>query len=241
MSPHVLAFDTSTSRGSLALVQDDRLLAEYTLESTASYLNRLLAGIDRLLQDTGRTIQEVDLIVVSRGPGNFTGLRLGLSTAKGLALALGCPVMAVNTLDALAANFPWTALPVCPVIDAKKNEVYAAFYESQGFFGQLAGDYLLLRPEALAARITRPTLITGPGLERYGTLFTELLGDLAVLPPPEYRHVRAGVLARLGWRQFSTGAVPELDKLAPFYLRPADAELKKTPAAAAALKSQGEL
>ena len=128
----VLALDTSTSRGSLALVQDQRLLAEFTLESPASYLNRLLAGIDHLLQETGHTIKNVNLIVVSQGPGNFTGLRLGLSTAKGLALAIGCPVIAVNTLDALAANFLFTAMPVCPVIDAKKNEIYAAFYRLPG-------------------------------------------------------------------------------------------------------------
>lgn len=225
----VLALDTSSSRGSLALVADERLLAEYTLENSASYLNRLLAGIDHLLQETGKTIQDVNLIVVSQGPGNFTGLRLGLSTAKGLALAIGCPVIAVNTLDALAANFPFTALPVCPVLDAKKHEIYAAFYHCQATAGQWVGDYLLLPPKALAARILEPTLITGPGLERYGSLFQELLGGLAVFPPPEFRHVRAGVLARLGVQQFAAGQIPDLDKLTPFYLRPADAELKKTP------------
>jgi tRNA threonylcarbamoyladenosine biosynthesis protein TsaB len=223
----VLALDTATSRGSLALVKSQRLLAEYTLESSASYLNRLLAGIDDLLQDSHHTIRDVGLIVVSQGPGNFTGLRLGLSTAKGLALAVGCPVIAINTLDALAANFPFSALPVCPVIDAKKNELYAAFYHCRAAAGERLGDYLLLSPAALAARIQEPTLMTGPGLERYGSLLQELLGDLAVLPPPEFCHVRAGVLARLGLEQFSGGMIPELDKLAPFYLRPADAELKK--------------
>ena len=225
----VLALDTSTSRGSLALVASDRLLAEYTLESSASYLNRLQVGIDHLLQETANTIQDVNLIVVSQGPGNFTGLRLGLATAKGLALAIGSPVVAVNTLDALAANFPYASLPVCPVIDAKKHEIYAAFYHCQATAGQLVGDYLLLPPEALAARILEPTLIVGPGLERYGSLFQKLLGDLAVLPPPEFRHIRAGVLARLGMQQFAAGRIPDLDKLTPFYLRSADAELKKAP------------
>jgi tRNA threonylcarbamoyladenosine biosynthesis protein TsaB len=223
----VLALDTSTSRGSLALVADQRLLAEYTLESAASYLNRLLASIDHLLKDTGHTIQDVNLFVVSQGPGNFTGLRLGLSTVKGLALAVGCPVIAINTLDALAANYPFVTLPVCPVIDAKKHEVYAALYTCQTEAGQLRGDYLLLPPAALAARIQEPTLITGPGLDRYAELFKEVLGDLAVFPPPESRHVRAGVLARLGLEQFAAGQIPDLDKLTPFYLRPADAELKK--------------
>jgi len=142
-------------------------------------------------------------------------------------LAVGCPVVAVNTLDALAANFPLAQLPVCPVIDAKKNEVYAAFYRSGADGANLCGDYLLLSPEALATSILEPTIITGPGLDRYGPLFKGLLGDLAVYPPPEFNYVRAGVLARLGLRQLETGKIPDLDKLTPFYLRSADAELKK--------------
>jgi tRNA threonylcarbamoyladenosine biosynthesis protein TsaB len=223
----VLALDTSTSRGSLALVCDQRLLAELTLESSTSYLNRLLAGIDYLLQESGCTIQNIGLIVVSQGPGNFTGLRLGLSTAKGLALAVGCPIVAVNTLDALATNFPFAEVPVCPVIDAKKNEIYAAFYRSGGAAATLSSDYLLLPPKDLAMRIASPTLITGPGLDRYGSLFQELLGDLAIYPPPELNYIRAGVLARLGLEQFLTGSLPDPDALTPFYLRSADAELKK--------------
>lgn len=223
----VLALDTSTSRGSLALVSNQRLLAEYTLDSPASYLNRLLASIDFLLQESGHTIKDVSLIAVSHGPGNFTGLRLGLSTAKGLSLAIGCPVVAVNTLDALAANFPFADVPICPVIDAKKNEIYAAFYRCGSAVGKLSAHYLVLSPRALAGRILEPTLITGPGLERYGSLFKELLGDLAVYPPPEFNYVRAGVLARLGLEQFLAGNIPDQDALTPFYLRPPDAELKK--------------
>ena len=225
----VLAFDTSGSRGSVALMANQRLQAEFTLDSATSYLNRLLAHIDHLMRETGNTIQAVNLIVVSRGPGNFTGLRLGLSTAKGLALAVGCPVVAVNTLDALAANLPFAELPVCPLIDAKKNEVYAAFYQNRPAGGPRRSDYLLLSPEALAAHLTQPVILTGPGLERYGSLFQEKLGDQAIFPPPEFRHVRAGVLAGLGLQQFAAGNIPDLDTLTPFYLRPADAELKKPP------------
>lgn len=223
----ILALDTSTSRGSLALLAGERLLAEFTLESSASYLHRLLAGLDYLFQETGRTVQEVELIAVSQGPGNFTGLRLGLSTAKGLALGVGCPVIAVNTLDILAANFPFTSLPICPILDAKKQEIYAARYRSRAGTCERVGEYVLLPPRTVAAGITTPTLITGPGLERYGALFQEVLGDLAVFPPPELCHVRAPVLARLGREQLTAGRVPDLDKLTPFYLRPADAEIKQ--------------
>ncbi len=101
------------------------------------------------------------------------------------------------------------------------------FTETGWLADSWSSDYLLLSPAALAAQILEPTIITGPGLERYGSLFQEMLGDLAIFPPPEFRHVRAGVLARLGLQQFVAGKIPDLDKLTPFYLRPADAELKK--------------
>jgi len=223
----ILAFDTSTSRGSLALATEERVLAEYTLESPASYLNRLLVGIQQLLADTGRSLAEVGLIVVSAGPGNFTGLRLGMATAKGLALAQDCPVVAINTLDALAANFFLSPLPVCALMDAKKQEVYAAFYRCRDGDAVLEGDYRLLRPAVLAARIDGPTILTGPGLERYGSFFQERLGNKVVLPPPELRWVRGGVMARLGLARLRAGQVAALDGLVPFYLRAADAEIRK--------------
>lgn len=214
----ILAFDTSTRHGSLALVEDETPLAEWNCLSEVPYLQRLLPEVDRILAATDKALAAVELLVVSAGPGNFTGLRLGLATAKGLALVLGCPVVAVNTLDALAANFPYAALPVCPILDAKRQELFAAFYLCQGGW-QRRSDYLLLPPPALAARIQEPTLLTGPALDRYGHYFREQLGDRAVLAPPELRQLRAAVLARLGRREFEAGRVPALEQLTPFYLR----------------------
>ncbi len=133
----VLAFDTSTSRGSLALLSNQRLQAEYTLRVPLPTSIAFWPVSIIFCKKPATVFKQVNLIVVSQGPGNFTGLRLGLSTAKGLALAVGCPVVAVNTLDALAANFPFADLPVCPVIDAKKHEIYAAFYRNGVAGGQL--------------------------------------------------------------------------------------------------------
>ncbi|MDD3582322.1 MAG: tRNA (adenosine(37)-N6)-threonylcarbamoyltransferase complex dimerization subunit type 1 TsaB [Desulfobacca sp.] len=227
MKDLVLAIDTASARGSLALLQGERLLAEYTLESPASYLNRLLPGIDRLLQDTQRPRTGIKAVIVSSGPGNFTGLRIGMSTAKGLALGLDCPVVAIPTLETLAANFPFTALPICPVLDAKKNEVYAAFYRCDQGLPEILGDYLLVTPAALADQVTGPTILTGPGLERYGPWWQSRLGSHAILAPPELRHLRASVLARLGLYRLEQGRPAFLDQLTPFYLRPAEAELHR--------------
>ncbi|OPX20659.1 MAG: tRNA (adenosine(37)-N6)-threonylcarbamoyltransferase complex dimerization subunit type 1 TsaB [Desulfobacca sp. 4484_104] len=225
----VLAIDTASVRGSLALLQGERLLAEYTLESPASYLNRLLPGIDRLFLDIQRQPTEIKAVIVSSGPGNYTGLRIGMSTAKGLALGLDCPVVAIPTLETLAANFPFTPFPICPVLDAKKNEVYAAFYRCKQGFPEILGDYLLVTPAALADRITGPTILTGPGLERYGPWWQSRLGRHAVLAPPELRHLRASALGRLGLFRLEHEQPCFLDQLAPFYLRPAEAELHRRP------------
>lgn len=219
----ILAFDTSTQHGSLALLEDETPLAEWNCLSGVPYLQRLLPEVDRLLAATGKALAAVELLVVSAGPGNFTGLRLGLATAKGLALVLGCPVVAVNTLDALAANFPFASLPVCPVLDAKRQELYAAFYRHQETWQRLS-DYLLLPPAALLARIQEPTLFTGPALDRYGSFIQEQLGPRAVLAPPELRQLRASVLARLGKGEWEAGRIPALEQLTPFYLRGAPVE-----------------
>jgi len=223
----ILAIDTACARGSLALLQGEHLLAEYTLESPASYLNRLLPGIDRLFQDTQRQLAEIRAVIVSSGPGNFTGLRIGMSTAKGLALGLECPIVAVPTLETLAANFPFTAHPICSVLDAKKNEVYAACYRCEQGFPELVGDYLLLTPAALADRLKEPTILTGPGLDRYGPFLQSQKTNLVLLAPPELRHLRAGVLARLGLKRLEQRQFGSIDQLTPFYLRPAEAELQR--------------
>ncbi|MFP3868134.1 MAG: tRNA (adenosine(37)-N6)-threonylcarbamoyltransferase complex dimerization subunit type 1 TsaB [Desulfobacteraceae bacterium] len=229
MKDLILAIDTAGARGSLALLQGGRPLAEYTLESPASYLNRLLPGIHRLFQDTQRQLAEVQALIVSSGPGNFTGLRIGMSTAKGLALGLDCPIVAVPTLESLAANFPYTLLPICPILDAKKNEVYAAFYQCEQEIPKLIGDYLLITPARLAERLNQPTILTGPGLDRYGPFFQSQKADQVLLAPPELRHLRASVLARLGLKRLQQREPVAIDQLTPFYLRPAEAELHRPP------------
>ena len=110
----ILALDTATERGSLALVAADRLLLEYSLESPGAYLTSLLPGVEALLQASGRRLEEVGAIAVSQGPGNFTGLRIGLATAKGLAWALTCPLVPVPTLEVLAAQCPLSARTPSP-------------------------------------------------------------------------------------------------------------------------------
>src|SRR3989442_166155 len=128
----LLAVETSTLAGGAAVLDGELVVGEYALDVSRPHSERLMGAIDRLLTDAGWTVRDLEGLAVSVGPGSFTGLRIGLSTVKGLALALSIPIVAVPTLDAMAALLPFAALPVCPVLDARKREVYASLYRWDG-------------------------------------------------------------------------------------------------------------
>src|SRR3990172_456108 len=145
----VLAVETSTLAGGAAIVDGDRVVGQYLLDVSVTHSERLMVAIDRLLGDAGWAPRDLDGLAVAIGPGSFTGLRIGLSTVKGLAFALSIPVAAVPTLDAMAATLPFAALPVCPVLDARKHEVYASLYRWDGCAMRREWDYLAVAPEEL--------------------------------------------------------------------------------------------
>src|SRR5437867_10893622 len=159
----VLAVETSTLAGGVALLDGDVLLGQYMLDVRVTHSERLMGAVDRLLGDARWTVRDLHGLAVAVGPGSFTGLRIGLSTVKGLALALGIPVAAVPPLDAMAAALPFAAWPVCPVIDARKGEVYASLYRWTAAGMRRDWDYLALAPEALADRLVEPTILVGDG------------------------------------------------------------------------------
>ncbi|OGL15189.1 MAG: tRNA (adenosine(37)-N6)-threonylcarbamoyltransferase complex dimerization subunit type 1 TsaB, partial [Candidatus Rokubacteria bacterium RIFCSPLOWO2_12_FULL_69_21] len=138
----VLAVETSTLAGGAALLDGARVVGEYRLDIRLTHSERLMVAVDRLLGDAGWTPHDLEGLAVAVGPGSFTGLRIGLAAVKGLALALAIPVAAVPTLDAMAALLSHAALPVCPVLDARKHEVYACSYRWDGAAMRREWDYL---------------------------------------------------------------------------------------------------
>src|SRR4030066_1396429 len=126
----VLAIDTSTLLGGVAIVDElSGVVVEVRLNVKSTHSERLMTTIDYAMKQSGYTISDMDVFAVATGPGSFTGLRIGLSTVKGLSYATGKPIVSVPTLEALARNFPFCRYPVCTMLDARKKEVYAALFE----------------------------------------------------------------------------------------------------------------
>ena len=222
----VLGVETSTMQGGAALVGDEGLCSEYTLNVAATHSERLLPTIDRMLRDAGVGLDALSGLAVSIGPGSFTGLRIGLSTVKGLAYATGLPVVSVPTLEALASTVAFAREQVCPVLDARKQEVYAALFRCErGELVRIMED-TALAPEALCSKIRRPTIFLGDGMAVYGELFRHLLGDRMLVPPPPSRGARPAWVAELGRRRLLRGERDPVDALVPRYLRLSEAELR---------------
>lgn len=222
----VLGIESACFQGGVALVGKEGLIAEYTLNVEATYAERLMPAVDRVLQDARLTIREVEGLAVSIGPGSFTGLRIGLGTVKGVALATGKPVVGVPTLHALAWGLPYCRYPVCPILDARKEEVYTALFEYRGAELVCLMEESVLGPEELVQRIQQPTLFVGDGWRVYGAFLREILGDLAI-PPPTSRGASPAAVADLGRRRLLQGEQDAAEALVPRYIRPSEAELKR--------------
>jgi len=220
----VLAVETSTLAGGAALLDGDLVVGEYVLDVSATHSERLMGAVDRLLTDVGWTVRDLEGLVVSVGPGSFTGLRLGLSTVKGLALALAIPIAAVPTLDAMAALLPFAALPVCPVLDARKREVYASLYRWDGTGMRREWDYLAIAPGDLSVRLDEPVIVLGDGAEQIDSPYAQRIR-------PPRRGPSPACVGALGHARLAIGDTVAAADLVPIYLRPSEAELKRRGAA----------
>lgn len=213
--------------GGVALLEGPVLVAEYTLNVAATHSERLLGAIDRLLSDAGWTPRSLDGIACAVGPGSFTGLRIGVSTAKGLAFALGVPVVGVPTLDAMAESVPLPAFPVCPALDAKKEEIYTALYDPAPAGVRRRTDWMVIRPAAFLETVEGPVIFLGSGAQLYRELICRRLGSRAHFVPAHFRSPSAASVAELGRRALEGGQRQDPEALTPLYIRPSEAELKR--------------
>jgi tRNA threonylcarbamoyladenosine biosynthesis protein TsaB len=225
----VLGLDTATRVASVGLLSDGEIIAEESSLSDANHTEILLPLILRVLNNARCVLPDVQGVGVSIGPGSFTGLRIALGTIKGFAYALNQKVAAIPTLEALARTVVDWAGEICTVSDARKGEVYAAFFrrDPNGQVTRLSPDRVET-PERFFAQLQSPCLFLGDGVERYGELIQHLCGPSAQLLPFSSFHPRGGIIAQMAWERFGRGEHDDIGALVPFYVRKPDAEFKRT-------------
>lgn len=222
---YILGIDTSTTTGSVAVITETHLLAEYTINAKTTHAERLMVSIDAMLQAIPLDIHEIDAIAVSIGPGSFTGLRIGVTTAKGLAYSLHTPLVGVHSLDGLASQFLFSQQLLCPILDARKQQVYTAFYRNSGATVRRLSDYAVIAPQHVLQDIREPVLFLGDGVNKYRQEIEHTLGKLAMFADAAHLLPRASLIAALGYQRLQRGECDDHFALTPFYLRKSDAEI----------------
>ncbi|HOS97771.1 MAG TPA: tRNA (adenosine(37)-N6)-threonylcarbamoyltransferase complex dimerization subunit type 1 TsaB [Deltaproteobacteria bacterium] len=213
----VLALDTSTSCLSVALVRDGETVCEINQQTKAGHAGMVLPVIDEVLARASTDKNRIDLIAVGTGPGSFTGIRIGIATARGLSDALSCPLLGVSTLDTLAQGALPSPIPVLPVLDARKGEVFCARYDEHG---SRFTDAAHLKPERVVDMVKDETLFTGSGCALYREVFIRGLGRLYHEAATHLWNPRASVLAGIALT-VPPEAYPK--DVLPVYVRESDA------------------
>jgi len=222
----ILAVDTTTPTGSVALLRNTRLIAEFNQDSAATFSERLLPAVQFMLKSCGMTVQDIHGFAVAVGPGSFTGIRIGLSTIKSFAYASGKPVAPVSTLTALATKLLHSRRLICPLIDAKKKEIYAALFESrQGILREIIpqGAY---SPDAFFSLLPSHRIIhfIGSGRDVFGAMIINYFKDKARFSKRSpYIAFEVGLI---GYDLLKRNKGKDFQEIEPLYLRKSQAEEK---------------
>ncbi len=221
----ILGLDTATPSCSTAILSDGALAGELCLSKPENHTETLLHAIHTLCDLSGTTIRDIDIFAVSTGPGSFTGLRTGISTAQGLAFALGKPCAGVSSLDVLAFQSSATQGYVCPMIDARKQQVYTCLYSAGHESGlERAGEETVVSPVEWLKNLSGQVVFIGSGAGRYRAMIDEL-GVPGFYIAPENAHVpRASSCAMLVWQRLQRSPNGMLSNAVPRYVRPPDAK-----------------
>lgn len=222
-----LCIETATARVGVALSRDGRLLAESLLDAPGGLQTTLLMPeLQRLLALNNLTADQIDLFSCALGPGSFTGVRTGIAATQGLALATGKPCVGVSTLAMLAMNLPHANWQVCPMLDARKNEVYAALYTVTDLPVSIEPD-CVSSPENFLQKINGPAIFVGDGALRYRDLIRLTLGANAYFAPLTHQIPRPSSGCLLAEHSFAGNSMVAPELLSPTYLRPSEAELSR--------------
>lgn len=227
----ILAFDSSGLVASVAIVQDDNLIAEYTTNYKKTHSQTLLPMLDEVVRMTETDKGSFDLLAVAAGPGSFTGLRIGSATVKGLALAWDIPVVAVPTLEALAYNAWGSRRVICPIMDARRRQVYTGLYrfDKDDRLETLMDQVPMDIDELIGVLCDRgeEVLFVGDGIDVYADTIRQKMTVPFSFAPAHMNKQRAGSVAVAAKKRYEEGIYTSGDDFAPEYLRQSQAERER--------------
>lgn len=235
----ILALDSSGIVASVAVIEDDTLLAEYTVNYKKTHSQTLLPMLDEIVKMTELELESIDAIAVAAGPGSFTGLRIGSATAKGLGLALKKPLVAVPTVDALAYNLYDAQGLICPIMDARRKQVYTGIYRYEDHKLATVKDQMAVGIEELLSMLNEmqePVTFLGDGVPVFKDIIAEKLNVPYSFAPAHLSRQRAGAVGALGVLYVKEGRTETAAEHKPDYLRVSQAERER----AGKLKAEGE-
>ena len=222
----ILGIDSSVPQGSVALLENDRIISEKLLSTgSGNHSDSLLRMVDEVLSQARHKIEDLDGFSVTTGPGSFTGLRVGVSLVKGFILAHEKPVQGIDTLEAVAACAEPSRHPVCAILDARKKEVYCAFFILEGNNIKRSTPDQAMTPENLCELVSEPTVFIGSGLNTYGEFFSHRLGPLFIDNSKANRYSVAASAALLARPHLENHPCFDLGELKIKYIRKSEAEL----------------
>ena len=235
----ILALDSSGLVASVAVVENDNLIAEYTMNHKKTHSQTLVPMLDEIRNMTQLDMETIDAIAVAAGPGSFTGLRIGSATAKGLGLALNKPVIAVPTVDALAYNLYGSTSVICPLMDARRNQVYTGLYEFVRAEGNTSYEMKRLLEQCavdiheIADKINelgREVIFLGDGVDVFAETLADIIKVSYSFAPACCNRQRAACVATLGQVFYEKGIIQTAAEHAPDYLRLSQAERERAEA-----------
>jgi len=227
---NILALDTSGVTASVAILQDETVLAEIFLNLGCNHSEILLPSIERLLTATGLELKKLDVFACTIGPGSFTGIRIGVSTVKGLALAVDRPVVGLSALEVLAVSATGFQRKICSMIDARREQVYAGLYADNGAYSltNIIPEQLVGADEFLGM-IEGDVLFVGTGAVKYGDVIRRRLMGRGFFVADHLHQVHAAAVGALAVRRAHAGGMTDAVKVVPLYLRRSEAEEKIDP------------
>lgn len=223
----ILALDSSGMVASVAIVEEEQMIAEYTVNYKKTHSQTLLPMLDEIIKMTQIDLSTIDAIAISSGPGSFTGLRIGSTTAKGLGFALKKPLISIPTVDALAYNLYGNSQCICPIMDARRNQVYTGLYEFINGKLCVKKEQRAIGIEQLVEELNdlkREVIFIGDGIPPYASILKETLTVSFSFAPAHLCRQRAGAVGVLGIEYWKAGNIQSADEHKPEYLRLSQAE-----------------